>query len=96
MSYPTVNSGYTTQDSGENATKHIVDTPTHSENDLIFIFAGIDQADGTRIMTKPSGFSIAYENFACYGDSIKGSLWYITASASEPSTYMWTSDLSER
>lgn len=93
MSAPTVNSGHTTQTS--TAEKHGVTTPTHSEGDLIFIFAGIDEGAGAVTMTKPTGFSVAYENMHCYGSHVRASLWYIVASASEPSSYLWTSSATE-
>lgn len=93
MSYPTINTGHTTQNSGSSVTNHVVNTPSHSEGDVIYIFAGIDHAIN---MTQPAGFSIAFEDIYIYSNAVTASLWYKTAGASEPSTYTWTSASAER
>jgi len=94
FSTPTINAGHTVQSSANPLTNHSVDSPTHSEGDLIFIFAAIESNNGAT-MTAPSGFSSAYQNHATYLDQSRGSCWYKTASGSEPSSYTWTSDVAE-
>lgn len=96
MAGPTINTGHTTNIETSNTTSHTINAPTHSEGDVIYIFAATDGYTDSVTMTKPSGFTALFENATTFGDEVFGSLWYKTAGASEPSTYTWTSDVSEK
>jgi len=90
----TVNAGYTTFADAGNLTSHVINTPTHSAGDVIYLFAAID---GVSTMTPPSGFAaVTNINAADIASAATTSLWTKTATGSEPSTYTWTSGTSER
>jgi hypothetical protein len=90
LNSPIINPGETTQTSF--GTSHIVNTPTNSEGDVIYIYAGIDDHVD---MIAPAGFSQAFQNFKAFNNQATHSLWYKTATGSEPSTYTWTSSISQ-
>jgi hypothetical protein len=80
---PTVNAGQTTY-KGNPDTVHIINTPTHTEGDVIYIYAS---TSGNNTMDRPNGFSTIFENTASFQNRTTVSLWYKTASSNEPNTY---------
>jgi subtilisin-like proprotein convertase family protein len=90
----TVNAGQTTSTTTSSVTNHVIDTPAHSTGDVIYLFAAID---GSCTMTPPSGFTaVPNMSSASVVSAATTSLWRKTATASEPSTYTWTSSVAER
>ncbi len=92
---PTVNAGHTTSITPSSELTHVIDTPTHSAGDAIYLFAVIDSAV---TMTPPSGFTAVsnLDNELIQTDRGTASLWRKIATTSEPSTYTWTSDATDR
>ena len=90
----TVNAGCTVFADTGGRTNHVINTPTYSAGDVIYLFAAID---GVSTMIPPAGFA-AVTNINAIGivSAATTSLWRKTATASEPSTYTWTSGTSER
>lgn len=92
MAAPTVNSGHTTLAEISSVTSHVVDVPTHSSGDGIYIAI---VCDGSQSFTFPAGFS------KIISDTVTSSTATLaiarkTAGGSEGSTYTVTTSGSER
>ncbi len=86
ISTPIVNSGATAV--AQTAETHTFNVPTHSEGDVIYVFASAETTSGT--MTAPSGYSAVFQNVSSSGSRYNYSLWRKAAGASEPATDSWT------
>jgi hypothetical protein len=92
---PTIVAGHTTAVDASNESNHVINTPTHSSGNKIYIAAAVDFAGSS--MGAPAGFApvSGYENVAI-GTTILFSLWSKTAGGSEGASYTWTSSVAER
>jgi hypothetical protein len=94
MTVPVVG-GVTTAFDASSRTEHVINTPTHLENDAIYIAVVIDDA---LVLTAPAGFSAVLNNVAIVSTDQKAtfSLFKAYAGASEPASYTVLSNSSER
>lgn len=93
MPAPSVNSGHTTYESAGSSNSHVVDAPSHSEGDGIWIAIVVD---GAQTLTPPAGFVGAALSISAANHTATLGVYRKTAGASEPSTYTVQCSSSER
>jgi hypothetical protein len=93
MAAPTIVAGATKLQQTTNATNHVINTPTHSSGNVIYIAACVDS--GT-VVTKPTDFSILHDAISVDSGAAQGFVWYKPAGGSEPGSYTYTLGTSER
>lgn len=86
MPAPSVNSGHTLRENSNTVMMHVIDAPSHSENDAIYFFLLVD---GNQTILAPAGFETILSNLAVRtGDhTATVSFFRKVAGGSEPSTY---------
>jgi hypothetical protein len=85
-----VNSGHTAYTSAGSVTDHVINTPSHSPGDVIYIAFAVDQV---QTITWPAGFTGGQDDFVT---TATWGMAYKVAGASEPSTYTVSVGIAER
>lgn len=90
---PTIVSGFTVYNAATNGTSRVINTPTHSIGDYIFVGYASDGNNDTASM---AGFTALFSDVAIFSDQGVFCLFYKLAGGSEPATYTLTNTVSER